>query len=140
MFLLVESDCNLSPNVFFFGRLRCYIDERLKSRQTADKYNIRKALCLTHRAGGLWADGIWKTGVFRRPNLPLFFSPAVLPLSLYCRPPTHWRRVRVWWGGSDTQTVIISPLEIGRRLGAFYCTLIPVIAYILFLKCIVTQS
>ncbi|KAI2649564.1 Plexin-A1 [Labeo rohita] len=28
-------------------------------------------------AGGLWADGIGKAGVFRHPNLPLFFSLAV---------------------------------------------------------------
>lgn len=81
-------------------------------------------------AGGLWADGIGKAGVFRHPNLPLFFSLAVFfesshSPSIVVLPPIG--------GGmeeSDTQTVIISPLEIGRRLCAFWCTLISVIAYI----------
>lgn len=99
-------------------------------QKDVDKRNIRKALSLTHCAGGLWADGIWKTEVVRHPNLPLFFSPVVFSESshspsIVVLPPTGGG-----WGESDTQTVIISPLEIDRRFCAFLCTLISVIAYI----------
>lgn len=106
------------------------IRERLTNRQTADKRNIRKALSLTHRAGGLWEDGIWNTGVFRHPNLPLFFSPVIFSESSHSPSIVILPPIGGGLGECDTQTVIISPLEIGRRLHAFWCTLISVIAYI----------
>lgn len=54
-------------------------NERQTDRQMTSKRkqqrtrNTRNMLSLLHRAGGWWADGIWKTGVFRRPP---FSSPS----------------------------------------------------------------
>lgn len=151
MFQPVEFDCNLSPTVFFkdftHAAFLCLPkderhladdDQGNTDKQTADKYNIRKALSLTYCAGGLWADGIWKTGSSDTPICPYFFTRhlfLVLPLSLHCHPPTYRRRAE---GTRHTNSNNLAT----ESLQEASCILVHINLSncISFLKCIVTQS
>lgn len=101
-------------------------DKQKDSRQSQHQESVKPhTLCR-------WLVGGWDLedrGLQMPQSAPILFTLRllrVLPLSsIVVLPP-----IGGGWGESDTQTVIISPLEIDRRLGAFWCTLISVIAYI----------